>query len=102
MPIPRASAVATGHACEAVGARQRGDEGDSGDAEANDQGVQQPGREQGFLEQILEVLERGRIVEPERNVSDTVEVGVRLERGDHHPIKWKGREDQEKRNRAVE
>ena len=99
---PQGLAVAAGHAREAVGGRQRGDEGDSGDAEADDQGVQQPGREQGFLEQIAEVLERGRIVEPERNVSDIVEVGVRLERGDHHPIERKGREDQEKRDRAVE
>jgi len=35
---------------EAVGGRQRGDQRDGGDAEADDQGIHQPGREQGFLE----------------------------------------------------
>ena len=50
--MPERLAVAAGHARQAVGGRQRGDERDRDDADADDQRVQQPGREQGLLEQI--------------------------------------------------
>ena len=42
------------------------------------------------------MLERRRLVEPERDVGDVVEVAVLLERRDHHPIERKrGQDDEE-------
>ena len=62
--------------------------------------IQQPAREQSLVEQIAEVLEGRRFVEPERDIGDVVEVGVRLERRDQHPIERKRGEDEEESDRA--
>ena len=43
-----------------------------------------------------------RIVEPERDVRDIVQISVRLERGDQHPIEWERRQDDQQHNRRIE
>ena len=99
---PQRLAVAARHARQAIAGRQRGDERDGDDADADDQRVQQPAREQRLLEQVDHVLERRRFVEPERDIADVVEIAVRLERGDQHPVERERRQDDEKRDGGEE
>jgi hypothetical protein len=48
------------------------------------------------MEQILEMLEGGRVVEPERDIRNVVKIAIGFERGDHHPIEWeRGKNDEE-------
>src|SRR5207247_2222512 len=67
----------------------RGDGGQEGDERhpgRDRHGVDDPGAVVRLVEEDLEVLERRRQVEPERDVVHPVEIGLLLERRDQHPV----------------
>src|SRR4030095_11295660 len=71
-------------------------------ADGERHGVEEPAREVRVANQIAEVLEGRRHVEPERHQVHPVEVCVFLERGDRHPVDGEDRDDDEGRQPQVD
>src|SRR2546425_13309611 len=53
-------------------------------------------------EQVREVLQGGRQVEPQRELVHPIEIGILLEGGDGHPVDGKDGDDDVGRERAVD
>jgi hypothetical protein len=94
--------AASRHAGEAVAGGQRDQERDRYDAQPDERGVPHPLHEEGFLEQISDVLQRRRGVEPVGIGLEIVEVAVGLERRQQHPIERKRSERDQHDHRAIE
>jgi hypothetical protein len=82
--------------------RHGGHERDQRDPRGDRHGVDDPGAVVGLVEEDLEVLERRRQVEPERDVVHPVEVWILLERGDQHPVDREYRHEHERREPGVD
>src|SRR5690606_4537262 len=85
-----------------VGGWQREGQGDRGNHQTHDQGVPDEGQVVGLPEQVLDVLERRRLVEPEGVVVPRVEVVRALEHADDGPAEREDSEEAEADRRQVE
>src|SRR5207247_9064138 len=90
---------------ERVARQQPAEERDGGGRAGDEEGVPEPVRERGLLEQVPEVLE-GRMERPEGGVVDgpprAVELGIWADGGDQHPVEGEERPDHEHGERNVE
>ena len=83
---------------ERVTRGHRDQQRDRHDSRADDERVQHPRGEARLLEQVLDIAEGRRLVEPERVIRRVVEVAVGFEDGDDHPVQGERRHHRVDRN----